>query len=102
MSKRTRKIVAAVLLVPLVYALLCLLAFEVRTPAKSRLMEFTSSGKQAVVGPLPRAWAQSICPPSGSGFLWSKDYTGNEWLYVVYRPLIAVWARANQYELRPD
>jgi hypothetical protein len=102
MSKRAQKITVAVLLVPLVYGLLGLLAFDSRTPAKSRLVEFTSSGKQAVVGPVPRPWAQSLCPPNGSGFLWSKDYTGHEWLYVVYRPLIAIWARAKHYELHPD
>src|SRR5262245_50637660 len=99
MSKRMRKIVVAALLVPLLYALLGLLAFDVRSPAKSRLVELTSSGRQAVVGPLPRDWAQSICPPSGSGFLWSKDYTGDEWLYIVYRPFVAVWARVCHYEV---
>ena len=102
MSKSTRKILQAALLAPVVYALLGLLVFDVQTPAKSRLVEFTSSGRQAVVGPLPRGWAQWICPPSGSGFLWAKDYTGHEWLYAVYRPFVTVWATACHYEVHRD
>ncbi len=102
MKTTALKIAAVAVMVPSAYVGLYLVMFDLSSPAPSRLVEFTSSGKQAVVGPFPRSWARSICPPRGSGFLWSKDYTGNEWHYVMYRPLTAVWAEALKYELHPD
>ncbi|GDY21980.1 hypothetical protein LBMAG56_33270 [Verrucomicrobiota bacterium] len=102
MSKETRKFAMAALLVPIVYVGIYPLVFDWRSSVTSRTVEFTATGRQATVGPALRAWARFICPPSGSGFLLSKDYTGNEWLYVVYRPLNGVWARTRRYELHPD
>jgi hypothetical protein len=54
--------------------------------ATSRNVEFLTGGRRPVVGPEPRGWVTHISPPQGSGFCSRRDYTGNEWIFQVYKP----------------
>lgn len=65
--------------------------FDVTKVSRSPLYEFTESGKSPVVGPALSFMGCTLCKPRGPSFLWSTDYLGNEWLFVMYKPCILLW-----------
>ena len=82
-----------------VYLIGFFISFNPFEYSSSDSVEFLGSGRLPVVGPDVRGGVALICKPNGANFLWSRSYSGNEWIFVFYRPLIVVWAHLHGFEL---
>jgi hypothetical protein len=80
-----------------VYILSFFVVFNVFRETPNPCREFTDSGNRPVVGPAVSLVGCVLCKPRGPSFLWATDYTGHEWLFALYKPCIALWARLNPH-----
>ncbi len=83
----------------LLYIASFFIVWQPLSAADSRNVEFLPSGRRPVIGPEPRGWVRLVCPPRGTGFLFAKDYTGDEWVFKAYKPLLQAWANVRGFEI---
>lgn len=87
----------------LAYVLQGLFVFDWSKPIGNGDPEiYDAAGRLGVVYPASGIQSPFVCVPYGPHFLWSVDYSGNEWIYAIFRPHIKVWFglyRNNYFEL---
>lgn len=75
-----------------VYLVSALVCFDVRCGTTPPDVEQSDAqGREPALGPCVLPTARLVCQPRGPSFLFSTDYSGSEWLWRVYRPLIRAW-----------
>jgi hypothetical protein len=72
------------------YTLSAFIVFDMSKPARV-FDEENYKGKEIALGPRPRRWA---CRPTHEGV----TFDGNEWPFLVFRPVCAVWQLIKGYE----
>lgn len=74
------------------YILSAAVCFDVRRSTTPPDVEQPDArGREPALGPRVLPNGRLVCQPTGPSFLFSTDYSGSEWLWTVYRPLIRAW-----------
>ena len=82
-------------LLPLLYLGSALLTFDFSGATYHAYHETPDSlRREPALGPRTSVTAYMIARPQGPCFLFSCDYDGSEWIWMVYRPLVNLWFAA--------
>jgi hypothetical protein len=76
---------------PLLYLAAVLVVFDFGTLV-NRVDVESVNGREAYLGPRPRFVQGEM-----SSFLWTRDYSGREWPFRIFRPVCRAWVRIRGY-----
>lgn len=87
-----RSTLAALGLLPLLYLGSALLTFDFLHPELCYDQETPDrQNRPPAIGPQITWTGRLLCKPEGPCFLFSCDYTGQEWIWSLYQPVLRIW-----------